>query len=61
MEDGDLLEIKSLKIFHDSTIDQVVNETDRVLVSKDNLNRQCFAIKENKCNLKESPYYYFFF
>ena len=52
--DDGLLEIKSLKIFHDNTIDQVVNDTDRVLVSKDNLSRQCFAIKDNKCNLKES-------
>lgn len=50
--DDGLLEIKSLKIFHDSTIDQVVNDTDRVLVSNDNLSRQCFAIKDNKCNLK---------
>ena len=53
------MEIKSLKIFHDNTIDQVVNDTDRVLVSKDNLNRQCFAIKDNKCNLKESHDYYY--
>ena len=45
--DDGLLEIKSLKIFHDNTIDQVVNDTDRVLVSKDNLNRQCFARKDN--------------
>ena len=54
VSDDGLLKIKSLKIFHDNTIDQVVNDTDRVLVSKDNLNRQCFSIKDNKCNLKES-------
>ena len=59
VRDDGLLEIKSLKIFHDNTIDQVLNDTDRVLVSKDNLNRQCFAIKGNKCNLKESPDYYY--
>ena len=53
------MEIKSLKILQDNTIDQVVNDTDRVLVSKDNLNRQCFAIKDNKCNLKESHEYYY--
>ena len=46
--DDVLLEIKSLKIFHDNTIDQVANDTDRLLVSKDNLNRQCFAI--NRAN-----------
>ena len=57
--DDGLLEIKSLKIFHDNTIDQVVNDTDRVLVSKDNLNKQCLAIKDNQCNIKESHNYYY--
>ena len=53
MGDDGLLEIKSLKIFHDNTIDQIVNDTDRVLVSKDNFNRKCFSIKDNKCNFIE--------
>ena len=57
--DDGLLEIKSLKIFNDNTVDQVVNDTDRVLVPKDNLKRQRFAIKENECNLKESHDYYY--
>ena len=57
--DDGLLEIKSLKIFHDNTIDQVVNDTDRVLVSKDTLNRQCFVMKDNKCILKKSHDYYY--
>ena len=33
-------------------------DTDRVLVSKDTLNRQCFVIKDNKCILKKSHDYY---
>ena len=57
--DHGLLEIKSLKIFHDNTIDQVVNDTDRVLVSKDTLNRQCFVKTDNKCILKKSHDYYY--
>ena len=57
--DDGLLEIKSLEIFHDNTIDQVVNDTGRVLVSKDILNRQCFDIKDNKCILKKSHDYYY--
>ena len=36
--DDGLLEIKSLKISYDNTIDQIVNDKDRVLVSKDSLN-----------------------
>ena len=59
MGDHGLLEIKSLKIFHDNTIDQVVNDTDRVLVSKDTLNRQCFVKTDNKCILKKSHDYYY--
>ena len=30
-----------------------------MLVSKDNFNWQCLAIKDNKCNLKESQGYYY--
>ena len=56
-EDG-LLEIKSLKIFHDHTIDQVINDNG-TLVSKDILNRQCFSVHDNKCTLKKSHTYYF--
>ena len=53
-----LLEIKSLKIFHDNTIHQAVNDMDRVLVSKDTLNRECFVIKDNKCIFKKSHDHY---
>lgn len=56
-EDG-LLEIKSLKIFHDNTIDKVIDDNGTI-VSKDILNRQCFSIHNRKCVLKKSHSYYF--
>ena len=56
--DDGLLKIKSLKILHENTIDQVFIDTDRVLVSRDILNRQCFDVKDNKCILKKSHDYY---
>lgn len=57
--DNGLLEIKSSKIFHDHTIEKVINGKQRILVSKDILKRQCFVIQDNKCNLKKLHSYYY--
>lgn len=57
--DDGLLEIKSLKIFSEHTIDQVVTDNNRELVSKDTLKRQCFVVNDNKCTLKQSHSYYY--
>ena len=56
-QDG-LLEIKSLKIFKEHSIERVINEGS-TLVSKEILGRQCFSIKDGKCVLKQSHSYYF--
>lgn len=42
-KDG-FLEVKSVKIFHDHTINDII-KNNVTLVSKDILNRQCFVIK----------------
>lgn len=56
-QDG-LLEIKSLKLFKEHSIDAVCNDKG-TLISKDIINRQCFSIKDNKCTLKRSHSYYY--
>ena len=56
-QDG-LLEINSLKIFKEHSIERFINEGS-TLVSKEILGRQCFSIKDGKCVLKQSHSYYF--
>ena len=56
-QDG-LVEIKSLKLFKEHSIDAVCNDR-KTLISKDVINRQCFSIKDNKSTLKQSHSYYY--
>jgi hypothetical protein len=53
------MEIKSLKIFHEHSIESIVNDINNVLVSNDIMKRQCFDIRDNKCFLKRSHNYYY--
>ncbi|EDO32957.1 predicted protein [Nematostella vectensis] len=56
-EDG-LLEIKSLKIFKQHTIEEVVQGGSNAL-PKETLDRQCFTIDNGKCVLKTGHIYYY--
>ena len=56
-KDG-LIEIKSLKLFKEHSIDAVCNDKGN-LISKHIINRQCFSLKDNKCTLKKSHSYYY--
>ena len=54
----EILEIKSLKIFSEHSIDNVIKESG-ILVGKDTLKRQCFSVKGSKCELKRSHSYHY--
>ena len=57
VDDDGLLEIKSLKVFKENTIEDVTSGN--VSIAKDVLSRQCFSIKDGKCYLKTSHSYYY--
>lgn len=52
-----LIEIKSLKLFKENTIDSVISG-DAAIV-KDVMGRQCFVVKNGKCQLKRTHQYYY--
>ena len=56
-KDG-LIEIKSLKIFKQHSIAAVTSE-EQTIVSKEQIRRQCFLIKDDKCHLKEKHDHYY--
>ena len=51
-----LIEIKCLKIFHEHSIQTVIEQADDF---KDAVKRQCFHIEGNKCKLKHTHGYYY--
>ena len=51
-----LIEIKCLKIFHEHSIQTVIEQADDF---KDAVKRQCFYIEGNKCKLKHTHGYYY--
>ena len=55
--DNTVIEIKSLKIFEQNTIEAVT--CSNTLVPKDVLRRQCFEVKDGKCVLKRNHSYYY--
>lgn len=57
VNDKGLVEIKSLKIFKNNSIEDITSG--KVLLPKDTINRQCFAIKDGKCVLRPKHVYYY--
>ena len=55
--DNTVIEIKSLKIFEQNTIETVTFSN--TPVPKDVLRRQCFQVKDGKCVLKHNHSYYY--
>ena len=51
-----LIEIKCLKIFHEHSIQTVIEQADDF---NDAVKRQCFYIEGNKCKLKHTHGYYY--
>ena len=56
--DDGVLEIKSLKLFKEHSINDVINDNG-TLIPKETVKRQCFTIEDNKCVLKKTHSYYY--
>ena len=57
VDESGLLEIKSLKIFKDHTVEKLTGYPNEL--PKEMINRQCFYVKDGKCILKKNHDYYY--
>ena len=57
VDESGLLEIKSLKIFKDNTVERITGNPNEL--PKEMINRQCFHVKDEKCILKKNHDYYY--
>lgn len=57
VSDNGLVEIKSLKVFKNDKIEDIISG--KVSLPKDTIKRQCFIIKDGKCVLRQKHAYYF--
>ena len=57
VDESGLLEIKSLKIFKDSTVERITGNPNEL--PKEMINGQCFYVKDGKCILKRNHDYYY--
>lgn len=53
-----IIEIKSLKIFKQHSVQSITSPANNSPVSKDVISRQCFTIQDGKCMLKRTHVYY---
>jgi hypothetical protein len=57
VNDNGLVEIKSLKVFKNNSIEDITSGT--VVLPKETMKRQCFTIEDGKCVLRENHAYYY--
>lgn len=57
VNDNGLVEIKSLKVFKNNNIEDITSE--KVMLPKETMKRQCFTIEHGKCVLRKKHAYYY--